>query len=103
MPKKIQPTHPGIILKEEFLDPLGIKRGTLARHIGVDRSRINEICKGNREISADTALRLSKALGTTARYWSNLQAHYDLELARDQIKHSVLLSISEMEYKSAVA
>jgi addiction module HigA family antidote len=75
-----EPIHPGEILLEEFLRPLGISQYRLARAIGVPPRRINEIVHGKRAISPDTALRLSRALGTSDRFWMNLQTRYDLDL-----------------------
>lgn len=75
--------HPGEILFEEFLQPLGISQYRLAQAMGVPPRRINEIVLRKRGISGDTALRLSKALGTTAKFWMNLQAKYELDLASD--------------------
>ena len=72
--------HPGEILLEEFLVPLGISQYRLARAISVPPRRINEIVHGKRAISPDTALRLSRALGTSDRFWINLQTRYDLEV-----------------------
>ncbi len=77
------PTHPGEILKTEFLDPLGISQYRIAKAIDVPPRRINEIVHGKRGISADTALRLSRALGLSDMFWINMQAHYDAELARE--------------------
>jgi antitoxin HigA-1 len=74
------PIHPGEILLEEFLVPLGISQYRLARAIGVPPRRINEIVHGKRAISPDTALRLSRALDTSDRFWMNLQTRYDLEV-----------------------
>jgi len=75
------PTHPGEILKTEFLDPLGISQyHRIAKVIDVPARRINEIVHGKRGISADTALRLSRALGLSDMFWINMQAHYDAEL-----------------------
>ena len=79
------PTHPGEILKTEFLDPLGISQYRMAKTIDVPPRRINEIVHGKRGISADTALRLSRALGLSDMFFINMQAHYDAELAREQI------------------
>ena len=79
------PTHPGEILKTEFLDPMGISQYRLAKTIDVPPRRINEIVHGKRGISADTALRLSRALGLSDMFFINMQAHYDAELAREQI------------------
>ena len=79
------PTHPGEILKTEFLDPMGISQYRMAKTIDVPPRRINEIVHGKRGISADTALRLSRALGLSDMFFINMQAHYDAELARGQI------------------
>lgn len=77
--KRLRNTHPGEVLKEEFLKPMGITPYRLAKSIGVPQTRISEICKRRRSISADTALRLAKFFGTTARFWLGLQQDYDLE------------------------
>jgi addiction module HigA family antidote len=79
------PIHPGEILTEEYLGPLGITQHKLAVAIGVPPRRINEIAHGTRRISADTALRLSRYLGTSERFWMNLQTRYDLEIERDRL------------------
>ena len=76
---------PGEILLEEFLNPMGISQNALARAIGVPPRRINEIVLGKRGITADTALRLSRAFGTSEGFWMGLQADYDLEEARKLI------------------
>lgn len=73
------PIHPGEILLEEFLNPLGITQYRLAKTIDVPARRINEIVHGTRAISPDTALRLARALGTSDRFWMNLQNRYDLD------------------------
>lgn len=80
MTKAHAPIHPGEVLLEEFLRPLGISQSRVARAIGVPPRRINEIVHGKRVISPDTALRLSRALGTSDRFWMNLQTRYDLDL-----------------------
>lgn len=80
----IQPVHPGEILSEEFLKPMGITQYRVARDISVDPRRVNEIVLGKRAISADTALRLSRYFGTSERFWMNLQVRYDLETQRDR-------------------
>lgn len=77
------PIHPGEVLAEEFLIPLGITQYRLAKAIGVAPTRIGEIVHGTRGISTDTALRLSRALGTSERFWMNLQGRYDLERERE--------------------
>ena len=79
------PIHPGEILKEEFLEPLGLSQYRVAVDISVPPRRINEIVNGKRSISADSALRLARYFGTTDRFWLNLQTHYDLELQRDRL------------------
>ena len=79
------PTHPGEILKTEFLDPLGISQYRIAKTIDVPPRRINEIVHGKRGISADTAQRLSRALGLSDMFFINMQAHYDAEIAREHI------------------
>ncbi len=83
--RKIKPVHPGEILLEEFLKPMGISQYRLAKDISVPARRINEIVHGSRSVSADTALRLGRYFGTTARFWMNLQAHFDLEERKDRI------------------
>ena len=75
------PFHPGEILLEEFLRPAGIAQTTFARKLGWTRARLNEIVKGKRGITAEAALDLAKALGTSAKLWMNLQATYDLDQA----------------------
>lgn len=79
---KLPPIHPGEILREEFMKPLGLSQNALARALGVPPRRINEIVQENRGITADTALRLARYFGTTAEMWTGLQADYDLRLAR---------------------
>lgn len=81
----LKPIHPGEILLEEFLKPLGISQYRLAKDINVDPRRINAIVKGSRSITADTALRLARYFGTSARFWLNLQTRYDLEVQRDEL------------------
>jgi addiction module HigA family antidote len=71
--------HPGEVLKEEFLEPLGITAYRLSKDTFIPQTRVSEILKGNRRITADTALRLSKYLGTSAKFWLGLQDDYDLE------------------------
>lgn len=85
MAEKIRPVHPGEILHEEFLTPLGISQYRLAKDISVSPRRINEIVHGKRAISADTALRLARYFGSSERLWLNLQARYDLEVEKDRL------------------
>lgn len=75
-----EPIHPGEILLEEFLVPMGVSQYRLAQAISVPPRRINEIVHGKRAISPDTALRFARALGTTDRFWLNLQSRYDLDV-----------------------
>jgi addiction module HigA family antidote len=82
---KLAPVHPGEVLMDDFIGPLGITQHRLAVAIAVPPRRINEIVHGQRRITADTALRLGRYFGTTAQYWINLQTHYDLELERDAL------------------
>lgn len=83
--KKLPPLHPGEILREEFLVPLNLSPGALAKAMGVPRTRVERIASETSGITADTALRLSKALGTTAQLWLNLQNRYDVETAQRAI------------------
>lgn len=79
------PVHPGRVLELEFLEPLGMTAYQLAKAIGVMPPRVYEIARGERSVSADTALRLGRYFGTGPEFWLNLQSHYDLEVARDLI------------------
>src|SRR5438128_10315088 len=83
--RKLPPMHPGEILREEFLIPLALSQYRLAKDTSVPPRRINEIVRGSRAISADTALRLARYFGTSERFWLNLQARYDLEVAKDRL------------------
>jgi len=82
MPKTLEPIHPGEVIREEILTPLGMSVNQLAKHLSVDAARLNEIVRGRRGITADTALRLARYLGTTPEFWLRLQAHYELRVAR---------------------
>ena len=81
-PKNRTPSHPGVILLEEFLKPLGVTQVDFAAHIGVPLQRVNEIARGKRGVSPETAWLFAGALGTTPEFWSNLQAAYDLAVSR---------------------
>ena len=81
--KKLPPIHPGEILREEFLEPMGISQYRLAKDISVPPRRINEIVHGKRSITADTALRLGRFFGISPQFWLNLQTRYDLEVTQD--------------------
>jgi len=82
---KLANVHPGEILLEEFLLPMGLSQNRLANEIGVPPRRINEIVHGNRAVSADTAVRLAKYFGTTEAFWLGLQADYDIEEVRKDL------------------
>jgi addiction module HigA family antidote len=83
------PIHPGEMLLEDFLEPLGVSQYRLAQAIAVPARRINEIVHGTRRISADTALRLSRFFGMSDGFWMNLQGHYDLEVERDRLSSTL--------------
>ncbi len=87
--KTLPNIHPGEVLLEEFLKPLGISQNRLARAMGVPPRRINEIVHGKRAITADTALRLARALGVSEQFWMGLQADYDLEEARKAARNDL--------------
>lgn len=83
--RKHPPIHPGEVLQEEFLLPLELSQYRLAKDVSVPPRRINEIVRGQRSVSADTALRLARYFGTSERFWLNLQTQYDLECERDRL------------------
>ncbi len=83
--KELQPVHPGEVLLEEFLKPMGLSQNRLALDIGVPPRRINEIVLGKRSISADTALRLGRYFGMSPQFWLGLQMDYDLDVAADAL------------------
>ena len=92
MTNKLDPIHPGEILLEDFMEPLGLTAYRVAKDIGVDPPRIHSIIAGRRSISADTALRLGQYFGVSAQFWLNLQSQYDLEIAKDKIDKGGSLS-----------
>ena len=98
--KKLKNIHPGEILLEEFLTPLEISAYRLSKDIGIPQTRISEIIKGNRRISADTALRLSKYFGNSAKFWLGLQDDYDLEEEVIE-KKNILSSIKQYSRNAA--
>ena len=85
MKKKLHPVHPGEVLLEEFLKPMGVSQNKLAISIGVPPRRINEIVLEKRKITADTALRLARFFGTSAEFWLGLQSQYDLDVIGDKL------------------
>jgi addiction module HigA family antidote len=85
MSKRMNPVHPGEILLEEFLQPMGLSQSRLASSLGVSPRRINEIVLGKRRVTADTALRLSRFFDMSAEFWLELQTDYDLDVAKDKL------------------
>ncbi len=85
MNRKLAPIHPGEILLEEFLNPMGISQYRLSKDTNMPPRRVNEIVHGKRSITANTALRLARYFGTTDRFWINLQTRYDLEIEKDRL------------------
>ncbi len=99
--EKLAPVHPGEILMEEFLKPLGISQYRLAKDINVPARRINEIVQGKRSVSADTALRLSRYFKLSERFWLNLQARYDLEMQKDKLNGRIEAEVKILELQRA--
>ncbi len=98
--EKLKPVHPGKILQEEFLESLGLSQNKLALALRVPARRINEIVLGKRGITADTALRLGRYFGMSARFWMNLQARYDLDTAEDALGDRIEREVQIMEQAS---
>ena len=97
IPTHRTPTHPGEMLIEEFLKPLGITQTDFAELIGVSRVRLNEIVRGKRGITADTALRLARYFGTSEELWMNLQARYDLEVERERLRDRLKKEVTVLQ------
>jgi addiction module HigA family antidote len=89
MAKKLAPVHPGEILREEFLAPMKLTPYSVAAKLGVPRTRIERLARGDTPVTADTALRLAKFFGTTPAFWMNIQAQFDLETAEDHIASQI--------------
>ena len=87
MKRRLRPVHPGEVLREDFLKPLGLSEYRLAKNLSVPPRRINEIVHGKRAVTADTALRLARFFGTSERFWLNLQTGFALETERDKLRH----------------
>ena len=94
---KLPPIHPGEILREEFLEPMGISQYRLAKDISVPPRRINEIVHGKRSITADTALRLGRFFGMSAQFWLNLQTRYDLEITEDLLEDRLVEEVHTLK------
>jgi len=101
--RKRPPIHPGEILLEEFLIPLAISQYRLAKETSVPPRRINEIVRGSRAISVDTALRLARYFGTSERFWLNLQSHYDLEMQKDRLRGRLRREVKVLKLAGASA
>lgn len=101
MNDKLPPIHPGEVLLEDFLLPLGVSQYRLAKDIAVPPRRVNEIVHGIRGISADTALRLARYFGTSAEMWMNLQSRYDLERRRDEAEARILGEVHVLKRAAA--
>lgn len=95
---KMRPIHPGEILREEFLEPLGLSAHALAQALRVPAPRVNDIVRERRSVTPDTALRLARHFGTTAQFWLNLQASYDLKIA---MRESGAKIMKEVEPRAA--
>ena len=93
---RILPVHPGVILLEEFLKPMGLSQNRLALHLGVSPRRINEIVHGKRRITADTALRLAHCFGMSAQFWLGLQMDYDLDVAEDTVSDKIHKEVHQL-------
>lgn len=90
---KLAPVHPGEILLHDFMEPLGLSQSALAQAIGVPPMRVSQIVRGERAVTADTALRLSRYFGTRPGWWLDLQTHYDLERAADEIEDQIARTV----------
>ena len=96
--QKLSPVHPGEILLEEYLKPLGISQNKLGRDLNVPAQRINEIIRGQRAVTVDTALRPARYFHTSPQFWLNLQARYDLEIAQEtRLVERVIKEVRERE------
>jgi addiction module HigA family antidote len=96
-PKKLSPIHPGEILHEEFLKPLGMSMNKLAAELHVPANRISQIVEGRRSVTGETALRLARYFGTSAEFWLGIQKDYDLERARDAFEAEVQRQVRPRE------
>ncbi len=97
MKRDIPPIHPGEVLKEDFLDPLGITQYQLAKATNMPQDRVSHIVRGNRAVAADTALRLGRFFGVEPQFWLNLQSRYDLETAEDGLAGSLEQEVTPFE------
>lgn len=100
--ERLPPVHPGEVLWEDFMQPLGLSRYRVAKDVGVPTLRISQIVRGQRAITADTALRLARYFGTSAVVWTRLQARYDLEVAERQLGEQIAHEVKELARPRAV-
>jgi addiction module HigA family antidote len=96
MEERLPPVHPGEVLLEDFMKPLGLSRYRVAKDMGVPALRISQIVRGQRSITADTALRLARYFGTSAAVWLRLQVRYDLEIAEMQLAKQIEREVKEL-------
>ena len=99
--KRLDPVHPGKVLMQDFIEPMGITRYKVAKLTKVQQRRIDEICSGNRAITGDTALRLARLFGVDAAFWINLQAQYDLEIAYRKLQKVIESEVTPLEKLAA--
>ena len=99
---KLAPVHPGEILLEEFIKPLGISQYRVCKDMSVQPRRINQIVHGDRAITAETALRLSRYFGTSERFWLNLQTRYDIEVEKDRLGDRLVAEVKELAAEEVV-
>jgi addiction module HigA family antidote len=95
--RRLKPVHPGEVLVRDFIEPMGLTRYRVAKSINVPQRRIDEICSGQRAISADTALRLGRLFGVEAQFWMSLQAQYDLEVAERGLRKRLDTEVSPLK------
>ncbi|MHB8177941.1 MAG: HigA family addiction module antitoxin [Vulcanimicrobiaceae bacterium] len=100
---KMRPVHPGEILRDDVLAPLGMSARAFAEHLGVPSNRVSQILAGERAVTADTALRIARLLGTTAAYWLALQAQYDLKTQQRENGATITRSVKPLPEKTLVA
>lgn len=99
MKRKIKPVHPGRILHDEFMEPAGASLGRLARAAGLSQTQVGSIIRGRRKVTAETALRLERALGMSAETWMNLQSLYDLERTTIELAKSIKRTTTRLELR----
>jgi addiction module HigA family antidote len=96
----IKPPHPGDTIREDYLIPLAMSVNQLAKALGITPARLNEIVRGERGVTADTALRLARCLGTSAQFWLNLQSLYDLRTAEQKARNKIAREVAPLKFAS---